>query len=349
MTRRNFTILLLVAAIGIAGCASPEARRQESLGAADAAVARGDLERAVEILRLARAYDPRDRLIATRLGQLHEDLGNVDQALRLVETFPDEVQEVQWLNLRARLLFRCGRYKEAARIAGVLEQMAVIEARTIETLSDIVVVRKLIPSRIGTLSDAWAFMLVERLLDRGDPVTALFWMEQLSGDDPAIDRFLQSFMEHALESDDLGFVRRIDRLIGPADSAMETLVHRRSLVLTGKKAEVARLDARFLVRYPDHPQRGEILVAEARRRLSRGEAEEALRLVGAALYLDGSDIPALILRGLALEWSGRTEEAEMAFRTALALDPNNRMAREALRSTLEEPGALIMRIESRQP
>lgn len=348
MSTRSLLALQLVTAIVMAGCTSPETRRQESLRAADAAAARGDLERAEEVLRRARAYDPRDALIATRLGQVQETQGRYDRALGLLERFPDEVEHSDWLNLRARLLLRCRRTQEAARIASVLEQGDLLEEATVKTFADIVVKRRLTPATVGSLPVSWLFMLVETLLEEGDPVTALAWME-LSGEDLAPAGVIEAFMEHAVASDSREFVQRVDRLISPADSAMETLVHRRALELSGKEAEVTRVDSRFLARYPDHPRRGEILVAEARRHLYRGEAEEALRLVDEALALDGSDVWALVLRGLALEWSGRTKEAERAFRTALAVDPSNRMARESLRSMRQEPGAVVMRIESLKP
>lgn len=230
-----------------------------------------------------------------------------------------------------------------------LEQAALLEHQTFHTFSEVVVERGLTPKRTGPLPDPWHLTLVEGLLRTSNPATALLWMEQVSDVGSTPDEVLGAFMECAVASDSLDFVRRVDRLIAPAESAMEALVHRRALVLAGKETAVAGWDSQFLARFPDHPGRGEILVAEARRNLARGKAEEAMRFADEALSLDWSDGVALVLRGLALEWSGQTEEAEKAYRAALAVDPDNRMARESLRSMQEEPGAVVMRIESLKP
>ena len=345
MRRTGLTVAVLVVAVGLVGCTSPETRREESLNAADVAAVQGDLERAVEILRLVQGYDPRDPVVTTLLGQTYEKLGRFNRALRLIEDFPAEVDKPSWINLRARLLFSCGRYQEGARVASALEQRADVEAATVEVLSDIVVERRLGPEDIGSLPEAWLSSLVERLLSEGSPITALAWMEQLPQGEAANEELLDAFMEHAMASNDPAFVRRVWTLLEPENTDKETLVHRRLLSLKGKNAAVARLDARFLARFPDHPERGGILVAEAHRRLARGESDEALRLVGEALSLDGSDVPALVLKGLVLQWSGRTEEAEIALRTVLAFDPGNQRAREALRTMEKKPEAVIMRIE----
>lgn len=340
---------VLVVAILASGCYSAEERRRESLEGAAAAAFRGDLDRAEQILRKARGFDPRDALVTMRLGLLLEERGSFGRALRLLEGFADEVESREWLNLRARLLLRCGRDQEAARIAMALEQAALLEHQTFHTFSEVVVERGLTPKRTGPLPDPWHLTLVEGLLRTSNPATALLWMEQVSDVGSTPDEVLGAFMECAVASDSLDFVRRVDRLIAPAESAMEALVHRRALVLAGKETAVAGWDSQFLARFPDHPGRGEILVAEARRNLARGKAEEAMRFADEALSLDWSDGVALVLRGLALEWSGQTEEAEKAYRAALAVDPDNRMARESLRSMQEEPGAVVMRIESLKP
>ena len=83
---------------------------------------------------------------------------------------------------------------------------------------------------------------------------------------------------------------------------------------------------------------------------ARGD-NEALRLLDEALSIDGSDVSALVLKGMALQWSGRPGDAEIVLRAALAFDSGNRMAREALELMQEEPepGTVIMRIETLPP
>ncbi len=348
MTRKGLAIWLLLA-VGVSGCISPEARRQRSLTAAEEAAANGDLGRAVEVLRLALDYDPRDPVVATRLALVYEELGDFNRARRVVEKFAGRVEEPSWLNLRARSLFRYGRYQEAVRISVALERAAEVEADTVRTISDIVVERKMKPESTGDLPAVWIPGIVDRLLGGYDPVTALFWLEQIPAEDPARERLLGPFLEHAVESHDSEVVNRVWSLVEPAETAEEILVERRLLVLEGRRSDVAQLDTRFLSDYSDHPRRGEILVAESRRRLAQGDAEGALRQVDEALTLDGCDVPALVLKGLVLQWTGRTEEAEIALRTALAFDPNNQMARQALQTKHEELGAVIMRLESLQP
>ena len=330
MTRSGFAILLLLA-IGVSGCISPEARRQRSLSAAEEAAVNGDLGRAVEVLQLALDYDPRDLVVATELARIYEEMGDVNRARRVVEKFPGKVEEPSWLNLRARALFRYGRYQEAVRISAALEQAAELESETVRTLSDMVVERKMKPEGTGDLPRAWIPALVHRLLDEHDPVTAL----SLDGADP------RGGSGQAEASRTLfGARRAVARFRGGAASlaARGAGRHRRREYWSrgvcwcwqegGRRSH--ELDTRFLADYSDHPKRAEILVAESRRRLARGDAEGALRLVDEALTLDGCDVQALVLKGLVLQWSGRTEEAEMALRAALAFDPNNQMARQAL-------------------
>jgi tetratricopeptide (TPR) repeat protein len=351
--QRLLSLSLLVPAVlaivGSSGCTSPQSRREESLRRAQEAAANGDLDRAAETLGTAHGFDPRDRLIVFHLARIYEETRAYRQASRLVESFPEEVVEPRWLNLRARLLLRCGRVQEGVRLATSLARKDEAEEETFQTLSDIVVQRKMCPEQMGDVTGSWVRRLAERLVDAGEPGLALSWIEHL----PAVidlqeDVLLQGLCELAIVSDDKSLVRRIDSLVADADSPLALLVHRRRLLLAGRKAEISRLDQRFLERFPDDPRRGDILESEARRHLARGDLKQASSVADQALALDGSRVGALIVRGLALEWSGQIEEGRTALRTALALEPDNRVAREALRATRgAEP--LIMRIEALEP
>lgn len=346
---KRFLIVTVLTAIGTSACTSPQSRRQESLRRAQEAVASGDLARAAEVLSSAHGFDPRDQLIVVRLAELYEESHAYTQALRLVERFPEKVQQPRWLNLRARLLLHCGRAREGGRLSMSLAKRGEAEEETFQALSDLVVQHRMGPGRVGDLTGPWARRLAERLVDAGETDVALAWLEH----SPAVsdleeDLLLQELFELALASDDLALVRRIDSLVADADSPLALLVHRRRLVLSGKKAAVARLDQRFLGRFPDDPRRGDILESEARRHLARGDLKQALSQADQALALDGSRVDALIVRALALEWSGQIEEGRSALRTALALEPDNRVAREALRAT-HGPEPVIMRIEALEP
>ncbi len=349
MGRGMLLILVLFASIGIGACTSPGIRREESLRRAEEAAGRGDLDRAAEILRAAQGFDPRDQQIVARLAQVYEEDREYWQALRLVDGFPEEVQEPHWLNLRARLLLRCGRIREGVRLSTSLAQKGKAEEETFQAFSDIVVQHRLGPEPMDDLPVSWIRGLGERLANAGGAGAALSWLERLSPTtDLEEDGLVQRLVDLALESDDRSLVQRVDNLVSNADSPLGLLIHRHALVLAGKKTEVARLDARFLASFPDDPRGGEILESEGRRHLARGAFEQALSHADRALALDGSRVEALILRGLALEWSGKIEEGRAALRTALALEPDNRVAREALRST-RSPETLIMRFESPEP
>jgi len=343
-------LLALSSALVVAACASPDSRRAESLRRTEEAAANGDFDRAEEILRSAHGFDPRDQLIVARLARVYEESGAYQQALRLVEGFPEESYEPRWVNLRARLLMRCGRVREGGRLATSLARIGEAEEATFQTLSDVVVQRKAGPENVDGLPDSWVRRLAKRLLEGDEAAAALSWLERLpSAPDLEEDVLVRELAARALESEDRGFVSRIDSLVAEARSPLAGLVRRRRLVLEGRKADVARLDRQFLASFPDDPRRGEILESEGRRHLARGDLEGALKFADQALALDGSLVGALILRGLALEWSGRSEEGRAALRTALALEPDNRVAREALRPNQETQGTLLMRIEPLEP
>lgn len=335
--------------IAILGCPSPVERRQESFTAAEVAAASGNLQRAEQILRRAHGFDPRDPETALRLAALQELRGRYRPALELLESFSEDVTGADWLNLRARLLLHCARDTDAARLATALAERDALEARTTHTFLAVVVERALTPEAVGRVPTSWSLPLVEKLLEQGDPATALAWMELVSPREPGARAALASLMEHAVDSSDRDFVHRVDKLAGPPESALAILLRRKSLLLAGRSGEIAQLDSRFLVRYPNHPRRHAVVEAEARRHLARGNAEAALRLADDALSLDADDADALVLRGLALELAGREKEAQSAYRNALAVDPDNRLARESLRATEEGPGTLVMRIESQRP
>lgn len=346
VTRKRLLILAVLACMGASACASPKSRREESLRRAEEAAVNGDLDRAAEILRTALGFDPRDRLVVARLARVYEERRAYGQALRLIEGYPDEVHERRWVNLRARLLLRCGRIAEGGRLSAALARQGEAEEETFETLSEIVLRQGLGPERTGDLPGSWMRRLSGRLIDAGEAGAAVLWLEQLPPvADLGADLLAQRLAAVALDSDDRSLVRRIHSLVAHADAPLALLVHRRELVLSGNEPEVARFDERFLRSFPNDPWRGDILESEGRRHLARGNLEEALSLADQALALDGSRIGALIVRGLALEWSGRIEEGRAALRVALALEPDNRVAREALRST-QGPESLIMRIEA---
>lgn len=289
MSRALLPILAALALAGAGACASPDGRQEARLRAAEQAAADGDLERAAEILRAARAFDPRDWRIVARLAEVHEQGGAPGRALRLLDGFPGEVREPRWLNLRARLLLRCGRVAEGGRLARSLERRGLADEETLGALGEV--------------------------------------------------------LELARTSDNRSFVRKVDDLSTGAGSPPALLVRRRRLELEGRTAEVARLDRGFLARFPDDPRRGVVLAAQARRELVRGELARAVALADEALALDGERAGVLVLRGLALEWSGRSQEGRAALRLALALEPDNREAREALRAT-DEGKALLLRVET---
>ncbi len=349
MTRAQVLALAALALVGASACATPGSRRQASLERAREAAAAGDLERAAEILRAALAFDPRDRQIAARLAGVYEDGRAYARALRLLESFPDDVGEPSWRDRRARLLLRCGRIGEGGRLATSLARRSEASVETLRALADVVVRRRLAPREAGDPAEAWSRELAEELLAAGDAGTAVAWLERLPRvREPEEDALFRALFELALAADDSGLVRRIEDLAPDAAGPLALLVRRRRLVLERRTAELARLDRRFLADFPDDPRRGDVLEAEARRHLARGELARAAGLADRALEVDAGRAGALVVRGLALEWSGRVDEGRAALRTVLALEPDNREAREALRAT-HGGDPLILRIESPDP
>ena len=330
MKRRTYGSLLCLLLISNA-CLSPAERQAALFAQADEAAQAGDLPRAIAKLRAAVSYDPSDVVAARRLAEalVRADLSY--EAALVLEQFPADAQgDVQFQNLRVRLLLRFGRVAQALPILLALEERGGVDRETVQAALEAWTVRRTTPAETPGLPGAWRLALVERLIDGKNVDLAGDWLRTLGGDSVQEEDLRNRLLAEVLRAGGKALSDTVIALAEHSDTANAALVMRRHLIANKNWTEVSRIESRFLTDHVGHAAWTEVALAAAWRSLRAGDPLAAERLADRVASLDPVSVEPIVVRGLALRERGREAEARKALELALALDPTNETARRAL-------------------
>jgi tetratricopeptide (TPR) repeat protein len=328
-------------------CSSPEQRRQLALQEADTAVAAGDLDRAVAALREHLRFAPNDLTVRTRLALLLEQQSRSCQALELLTSLPDHVAlDLPARQALGRLLLGCRCFERCALVLVALEREAALAPEVKQEL-----LREVARDKHGSAQEvarlvpaAWVRQLVLLCLSSGQLGEAIACLAQLPSDDPDRVDLTGQVLRHAYENDLLGKIEHKPELLEPGETPWQLLAHHQLLLRRNQWAPAIAIEQTFAERYPDHPQRYEILLAMARRAVRTGRYTLGLERADEAIRLNPDRTDALVVKGRALQSLGRNRQARLIFEQVLDTQPDHPVALRMVADERSEPSSIDLHL-----
>jgi tetratricopeptide (TPR) repeat protein len=312
-------------------CSSPEQRREQALHAAEQAIATGDLGQAETRLREHLRYAPGDMAVRTRLAQLLEQQSRCREALPLLSSLPAGVEpDLAARQTLGQLLLSCRRFTRCAPVLVALEAEGALQPGRKQELLRAVARDSSAPEVARLVPAAWSHELVLLCLQAGRLDEAINCIDQLAPDDPERIGLTDQVLRHAVQNNQLGSLEHSPELYQQGATPWQLLAHHRVLLKRDRWTSAIAVEQAFVKRYPDHPQRYEILLAMARRAVSTGHYLVGLERADEAIQLDPGRSAALVVKGRALQGLGRDQEARQAFELVLDLQPDHPVAQRML-------------------
>jgi tetratricopeptide (TPR) repeat protein len=314
-----------------AACSSPEQRREQALREAEQAVAIGELGQAETGLREHLRYAPGDITVRTRLAQLLEQQGRSCEALPLLGSLPAGVEpDLPARQALGQLLLSCRRFTRCAPVLVALEAEGALQPGRKEELLRAVARDRSAPEVARLVPASWSHELVLLCLQAGKLEEAIGCIEQLPIDDPERIGLTDQVLRHAVQNNQLKPLEHSPELYQQGATPWQLLAHHRVLLKRDQWTSAIAIEQAFVERYPEHPQRYEILLAMARRAVATGHYLIGLERADEAIQLDPGRCAALVVKGRALQGIGRDQEARQVFELVLDLQSDHPVAQRML-------------------
>jgi tetratricopeptide (TPR) repeat protein len=246
-----------------------------------------------------------------------------------------------------RLLLDCRCFERCALVlAGLEREGALAPELKLELLREVardehssaLDVARLVPI-------AWVCQLVPLCLSSGQLSEAVACLELLREDDPARAGLTDQVLRHAVENDLLGKIEHRPELFQSGETPWQLLVHHRLLLRRNQWAPAVAIEQTFVERYPDHPQRYEILLAMARRAVRTGHHQVGLSRADEAIQLHPDRTEAMVVKGRALQGLGRHRQARLVFEQVLDVQPDHPVALRIMAADDQsEPSSIDLRL-----